>query len=701
MSHPAISRCVCLLLLAVSVSNPIYAQDSLELEVSLSTLTSNTRSNAPVTLNVRLESWSHELLEGYLELTCYDGERLLSRYRSSELVLTAGERVSRTILPPMALRKDLSQLNVVARFVSGSTSHDLGTFAIRVPVHWRRSFVIGVVHPDETAFAEIGRDLGDALRIDRLDRGDLREIGAASLSSIILPDDVRTDVLGLFSFDVLAITGQGFGELRPDQLDAVAQWGEAGGSIVVVVDRTPSPSQAEFLTRISGIAQGQHLEPGSTTFPVSTQPEKAALEFRLHRPGLGRAVILSAVPDSDASTDFRDAIAFLWKIRSDRVERFREAGTLDVPENPMAQNLAWRAGNQYLEHRPFRPVRLKEVDWLTTILLPDNVQGIPLGIILTILFLFLIAIVPADYLVLGYLKRRRYTWMLLPILSLGFTGFTVWLGNTYLGSTDYRTSLEFIDLTAENRVVRSSRFELLFCATQREVSTDLKQVVHTHVPARREPDEDEWDTPAGMMTLDGEPATDATDAQQDESAIPVYDGNMPASFTVRKQMRQWSPQLSRQTALQTATEIPPYDMDAVDAMLGVAPECLRNPDVQTQLVETIRSVAPDAQLLLFNGGEFFDLTKEETPAGATRSAPPIKTKMSQLLQLIRAACVRPSVGLFSVISQISPNGGADFEDLTILDPSDPTQWLLVVVNAEGDNYVVFRRLFQGDSNGVR
>lgn len=414
-------------------------------------------------------------------------------------------------------------------------------------------------------------------------------------------------------------------------------------------------------------------------------------EITFCRPELGRAVILPRLPAQE--TDIRNVVGFVWKLRSDRLSRFHETGRLDVPDDPHKDANAWDSGNPYLEHRPFRPVRLSALDGLSAILLPESVQGVPLGIILSILLLFLVTIVPGDYLMLGYLKRRRYTWILVPIVSLAFTGFTVWMGNLYLGSTDFRTSLEFIDVGEENRVLRSSRFELLFCATQREVSTELKQVLHTEMPERRVADEDEWDYSTNLRAHGDEIPS--------QSEVPIYEGNMPTSFTVRKPMRQWSPQLSRQTALRSETEVPPYDFGAIEVKLRNQAGHLREKEAQDRLVKDIHALTPDAQIMLFNGGDLVFLTEGEQSASGSGPLTPTTSKEQQLLGLVRAACVRPSVGLFSVVSQIAPNGAADFEDLTILDPNDPNQWLLAIVYAEGDNFVVVRRLFQGASNGVR
>jgi len=700
MRLPVISRGVCLLLPALIVPSSASGQDAIELKVSLSTLTSNARSNAPISLKVQLESWSYGLLEGYLELTGYDERNLLYHHRSPELVLSAGERVSRTILPPLALRKDLSQLTVQARFVTKAISHDLGTFQLRVPVHWRRSFVIGVVHPDETAFPDIGRDLGDVLRIDRFDRGDLREIGASSLASVIVPDDLRADALGLFSFDILAVSGQGFAELRPDQLDAIGQWVEAGGSLALVVDRTPSGAQAEFLTRITHASDNSSPVPGDSE-PWAESEFTLPVESRLCRAGLGRAVIFPGVPEEEP--EIREAVSFLWKLRSDRLPRFLETGRIDVPEPPSQQATGWQWNNSnpYLEHRPFRPVRSKELDRMSALLLPESVQGVPLAVVLSVLALFLIAIVPLDYLILGYLKRRRYTWILLPVLSLGFTGFTVWLGNSYLGSTDYRTSLEFIDLSTENHVLRSSRFELLFCATQREVSTEVKHGLHTSVPTQRIPDEDEWNSPSNMMSAQGTATAASNSDDQPAFGVFTYDGNMPSAFSVRKPMRQWTPELSRQTALESTTEVPPYPWDTIGAILNEESIDMKDEATQAKLLQAVHSVTRHSHVLLFNTGQVYYLSGERSSNGTMNGPGPADSRERHLMDLVRVASVRPSTGLFSIVSQLSPNGAANLEDLTLLDPSEPALWLMVVVNSEGDDYVVFRHLFQGVTNGIR
>ena len=48
------------------------------------------------------------------------------------------------------------------------------------------------------------------------------------------------------------------------------------------------------------------------------------------------------------------------------------------------------------------------------------------------------------------------------------------------------------------------------------------------------------------------------------------------------------------------------------------------------------------------------------------------------LRFLEDASVNSLGGLFDVVSQASPTGGKDFEDMALHDPSDPEQWLLIV-----------------------
>lgn len=680
-------RWVFVILLSVSSANAAGP-----LRLKLSPVTSNIRSDAPISLNVHLDWASPSLVEGRLELTCFDGEKLLHRNVGSEVALFVGDRHSRTILPPMSLSKDLSAMTVRARFLTETSDYDLGSFDVRVPVYWRRSFVIGIVVPKANSRVAGSAELAQSLRLDQLGENEIPGNQLVSIPSEITPDDLRASGLGLFSFDVLALTNPGFKALGEEQLDAISSWAEAGGSVFVIADSRNSPAQSKFLNRIAGIPDN---DPGmlmnSDAFPPGGISDRGD-QLRMYRPGLGRSVLLYADERPDAVLDLKEAAAHLWKIRSKMQSEFRDIGT----SNQLSMRLLGAEFDQFddsqLMYSPFQQVRLAEMDSLSSILLPDAVRSIPLSVVIVILALFLAAIVPFDYYVLGHFNCRRFTWLLVPVVSLVFTGFTASLGSSYLGSTDYRTSLELVDLTTGNRVIRSSRFEMLFTATQKDVATELKQTLYTPVNLRSGLQENESNSARGMRTSDiADVSFDTTnEAQAFES--PPCEGNMPTLFTVRQKMRKWSPQWSRQTALQTERPIPQFDLDDIRTTWQQSSELLTDSVWQRSLRDKIRTALPESTVLLFTRDQVLNLTQEELP-GPDEKADPSDSKDQQLMELVRKACARPAVGLFSIVSQISPNAAGDFEDLSIIDSDDANQLLLVIVTRQGNDYVVFRRLF--------
>ena len=561
--------------------------------------------------------------------------------------------------------------------------------------------------PDKVArVAEIA-ELGQALRLDQLGGNEISARELVSIPSQITPENLRSNGLGLFSYDILALTSPGFKALEKSQLDAIGDWVEAGGSVFVSADGAETPEQTRFLNRIAGLpdrAPGESI--GSDALPPGGIGDQSG-RLRMYYPGLGRSVILQTESQTEATVDLRAATAHLWKIRNEMQLEFHRTGssrqlTKQLSGPDANQSVNWQPGNDETDllYSPFQQVRLDEMDSLTTILLPDDVRSIPLSVVVAILALFLTAIVPVDYYVLGHFNHRRFTWILVPVVSLVFTGFTTWLGKAYLGSTDYRTSLEFVDLTTENRVIRNSRFEMLFTATQREVATELKQSLYADVSVQRTGEADKWDSGRGMMTSDiaeeAEETVDRTD-QSGDVASSEYQGTIPTLFTVRQLMRKWSPRVSRQTSLQTERPIPQFDLDDIRTAWQQSSDVLENPEWQQSLREEIQTVLPESTVLLFTQNRILDLTRGADQQNPDEPSGLSDTKHQKLVNLVCKVCARPAVGYFSIASQISPNGAGDFEDLSILDPNDAGQLLLVIVARQGNDYVVFRRVYHKGS----
>jgi hypothetical protein len=68
--------------------------------------------------------------------------------------------------------------------------------------------------------------------------------------------------------------------------------------------------------------------------------------------------------------------------------------------------------------------------------------------------------------------------------------------------------------------------------------------------------------------------------------------------------------------------------------------------------------------------------------------------IQQLLSYIPTAS--NNTGLFRIVSQIAPQGAGSLEDLAFSDSSDPSQWALVIMTTDGDEFQVYRKLYHVD-----
>jgi hypothetical protein len=327
----------------------------------------------------------------------------------------------------------------------------------------------------------------------------------------------------------------------------------------------------------------------------------------------------------------------------------------------------------------------------------------PFSVIVAILSLFVLLIGPLDYFILGRLKRRYLTWILFPVVSVGFMLYTIRLSRSYMGSADYGNALVFMDVGDRGEVVRTNRYEVLFPAGERDVATDVRSGLFTAMDRER--------FGGGSVGYGGYPPPSDYYGWEYEygydydpyggrrvggpgMVLPEYRGRIPARFQALQKVHQWTPQLNRVFSLEPSEAGKDIDWHAVTMA------SLRGRDVPGENLESLLGKrASETAVYLFHQdrvkclhqGMLIRITEE----GARRH------RQHRLLApffpsvFFRHASVRPQVGLFSVISSISPTGGADFEDLTVLDPTDENEFLLVLIRQSDNDYHIFRKLYKG------
>ncbi len=641
-----------------------YAQAVKPLRFSISTVGLSVRSGAPLDVIAELRWNEPRLLVGRLDLQLLDKDRVVGRYLSEELTLAEGAESFRFMLPPMKGSGDFTQIDVVPRFITSDRVIDLGEpgdYQLRVPSAWKRVFVIASSEPAEQVLPGLGVDLFRSMRLEQFANNHSLQSGLGTTVVRMPPSDFPLAGLGYFSYDVAVVAGEGFSQLGRKQLTALADWAEAGGSVLVVPNQALRAEHAEFLNRIvvgsSGAPQFFLDQQGSLSPPATGTLEKPTLAY----PSLGRAVVLreplNENRDNIDSAAWRRIVAFLWKIRNAEIES-------------IAQNGKWTyeaASPDFSNLEPYRPLPLGSENTLDLLLAPSEVQGVPFSVVGTMLVLFLLAIGPGDYYLLGYLKARKYTWILLPVTALAFTGFMVFYAQHHMGSTDYRSGLVVVDVGEGGKVLRTSRFERVFVATQKTVDTELKDSLFAPFdpPA---PDEDI----IRLQTLN----PSQFERLMTKQSVALLENRMPLSFVIHDEMQKWSPKVNRYTSLVPKIEPPEFDWDSVDPnRLGDWGTDSGRQAIRDNLLRAF----PNATVVLMN------------------SHLPNDAKGSDLESLMQSISTRVHVEhekLFRVVSQTSPTGAGDFEDLPILDLSDRTQYLLAVATTQGDDIIVYRRLFR-------
>ncbi|MGH7127823.1 MAG: hypothetical protein ACREIV_04605, partial [Planctomycetaceae bacterium] len=392
-----------------------------------------TRSGGPVAVDWTITWHRPGLKRGRLAYTLRDDRALTegpgyvhAEFVSDEIVLSSEAPYTfRTMIPateppfaPTSLQPILA-LEADLRFVTAGEVLELGQRPIRVPVAMRRSLALCVCdvwdvrnERDITAtqaFVEFDR----SLHFERFDSDrDVQSIITATAH--VVPEDMPARPLELCSFDVVAIAAEGLPGLDGKQMTALVQWVDAGGSLLVMPGAGLEPSHVRFLNEL--IKAGPDQPPFALGKGGGLDDASPGETPVLVRKSLGRVAVVRAdeTPIDYDSDAWRRLVWFLWKYRQEHLAAILLDG-----------EWADQAPNTVQAGQPWRP-RAASGAWLLDRLLPESVAVVPLTTIAIILGLYVVVVGPVDYFVLGWLRLRKLTWIVFPIVTLAFAGYLVW-----------------------------------------------------------------------------------------------------------------------------------------------------------------------------------------------------------------------------------------------------------------------------------
>lgn len=678
--------------LSILFTHPAIAQVG-RLSAQVEMLSYQTRSRTLIPVEWTL-TWSGSgILEGTLESAVYRNNTLVGTFRSEELALSPGERRFRTFLTPADEGGSDTQLTLRSKFIAKDKTFDLNNGIVRVPERWQRSFVICTCQPSGGGRANL--ELAQTLRFEQFrppDQfgGSRNNRAMISIYDTVSPENLPTSALGYCQFDLVVIPPGGLSELRARQLKAVSEWVNAGGSMLVVPDGTLEPYHVEFLNKMASRSFDTPLVLNDAG-TLENQP--AARDIRRVRKGLGRVALVFGPPLDDTdytSSTWRQTVWFLWKMQSEFLQPIRQSGRWQTANAEKRWGDARFFGDEEqeiaesspvdFEPESVQPQPLSSMDFLLTNLMPDTVNVVPLWVLGIILMIYVLIVGPVDYFVLGWLKRRKVTWLLFPVVTLGFAAFTLWLSHHSMQTDDRRRSLVIVDVGDEGEIVRSSQIDLIFNGAEQAVETDIRHGFFAAIDNQ---------SAQGSLIASQYAGRVAGESEYTNSNLvgpASFKGSIPTRYVVTQQVPQWTPQMNR------TFHIAPQDDRVEFDWNSISPTDAFTHTNSSWLIKNVTSaIGPDVSIFVAHDSAFIQLSGPQMGLGF--DVRDVRNDYNQR-SFLHEICAQPQAGLFTLVSQTSPTGDGGLEDLALLDSTDPKQWMLILAFRRDDKLMVYRKLYK-------
>jgi hypothetical protein len=295
----------------------------------------------------------------------------------------------------------------------------------------------------------------------------------------------------------------------------------------------------------------------------------------------------------------------------------------------------------------------------------------------------------------------------------------VWITNQYMSSAETRRGMVIRDVGDDGSIVRTNRFELLFIASTRQVTTDVRKGVFSPMASGQMISDDPYQQAmyqqqqmygrrAGMMR--GESANRPP-------ARMV--GRVPTEFTVTQDVAKWTPQLNRMFWIPGTQDETPVDWQALVEGISVQDMFISH-SIASELDGRVQkqfghkalvaclghqgrwAISRNGSWEISGRSQQSDYPSRNSPYmvydeyGWQNLLPQDIRSQPVLVRWLYQNSVAIPYGLFSLTSSVGPAGSADLDDLPILDGSDPGLALLIVVVPRGDDFIVYRKLLRSE-----
>ncbi|MAT14206.1 MAG: hypothetical protein CMJ46_02940 [Planctomyces sp.] len=556
-----------------------------QISLEIIPLVNRAREYAPLPVQMKVFNNSGQLLTGDLVVTAKEGTTTMTTlfHWRKEFTFVEDEQSFRLLLPLQIYHASSGQIELQFFLETDTRRYDLDIHPLQVPLYGTQSFTIGACVPRfdsfdvrGTEFRRWSRELEEWLSFKSLltYTGDEQFVFQAraprtlysEFEVALLPEQP----IEYTTFDILVMSDQIAGEINDRQFHAIRQWVRAGGNLLVVL---PAEVDATLVERLNQLAifeseseQFYANVDGKLIRGEEDQPLDTLPILRQHE--LGRvAMIQSALIDKpeEHEADRLETYLFLWRIREQIASQLWDLGVYQIPitrgqysdyiqsrynrqsyQDPSVYTLPAeeqsRSPEEQLRNELLRQAELSDgyADsnpeiWLSdgtalSFLLPDGFQVVPTFVIMGILIAYLLAVGPGDYLLLGQLRKRKWTWLTFPLITLVFTWFTMNRINAYMKVDNPERKLVVTDIGANGEVLRRSTFSCIVSA-----QPNLEQTVYNQELVGPGMTSD-------SMLLDPTMVRYARTTTQREVIPPTYSGSLNGEYELSQPLRKWSPQ---------------------------------------------------------------------------------------------------------------------------------------------------------------
>jgi hypothetical protein len=536
LAHLAAVRPTVTLLLLLLLAAPIRSADW---KVQHLNSGDPIREDAPIPMRLAIVNPTNRPIEGRIDSVVKVGSKTVAHHLSQPVVLSPGPQTIPLLLPPAPGEAGLDR-TATLNFVTPDSSILLGSFLLPfedglrfVTAHvkgdtihdadftFAQQFQFNVV-PGATPIQPPGaRNRVTFLEVTATQQQNQRILFGPSTPKKniafrplwIAPSDLPTHPLALCAYDCLVLHPSALEEMRARQFEALAQWVDSGGRLLIFAASHPKSAPIANVDSVRAFLRRLSLDWPELTWDLS--PSRKFLDLqngeRLFSAGCGRVAVFS---DFESFTE--DArLAAMKSLVGD-------VGGARMTNTPAA----WPTGTELQTA-------------LTTRLLPDAPRPIAVSTIVSAMLGFIALATVADYFFLGWLRRRKYTWLLFPSLAAAATSIMLAVANRHMNALEQRGSLRVVDLGYDGRILREHRVTAILPTHAKAESFETRSALAAELVFAGWEAYNVWNRPNSRSAI----ANYQLNPQKDliEHLPANVEGSIPSTSRLHLALQQWTP----------------------------------------------------------------------------------------------------------------------------------------------------------------